>query len=235
MPTPIEASAVSGFETARVSRDYRLETFGLDGVPGPAALLARLHQELLPTSPVIALGPRFLTDFYYELLPSDGLVFGAVAYVDGEPAGFIVATSDGLGFAGEGARRHWWSLGWTLAMSLAESPRRLVELWRAARLMRERPERKADDRVAEILSLGVLPKFRTLDFARTTGLRISLDLLNIVMASLRAQKATEVRAYVDADNRPAQMFYFAQGWKLTGEVPGWAVPVVEFVLHPGQS
>jgi ribosomal protein S18 acetylase RimI-like enzyme len=210
---------------------YRLEVFGLEGVAGPASLLAKMHRELLPTSPVIALGPRFLADFYYGLLPADELMFGAIAYVGEQPAGFIVATDDSTGFARAGALAHWWTLCRVLALSVIESPMRLFEMGRAVRLLRSRPRIDPTTKAAEILSLGVSPEFRTPAFVRSTGIRISLDLLQSVMDALRQKGAREVRAYVDADNRPAQLFYSTQGWELTGEAVGWAVPVVEFVFQ----
>jgi ribosomal protein S18 acetylase RimI-like enzyme len=194
-----------------------------------------MHRQLLPTSPVIALGQRFLTDFYYRFLPAEGLVFGAVAYVNEQPVGFIVGTEDGTGFARAGALRHWAPLCGVLTLSLVESPGRVAEMGRAIRLIRSRPKTEGTAKVAEILSLGVSPEFRTPEYVRATGLRISLDLLDSVMNVLRARKARQVRAYVDVDNRAAQLFYSSQGWELTGNVAGWAVPVVEFVFQIGQS
>ena len=33
--------------------------------------------------------------FYYKQLPKQGLIFGAIAYVDGRPAGFVCIPSTG--------------------------------------------------------------------------------------------------------------------------------------------
>ncbi|NJO12551.1 MAG: hypothetical protein HC872_02790 [Gammaproteobacteria bacterium] len=76
---------------------YSLVPFGAAS-PAPAADLAYLHAQLLPHSPVALLGPDFMQKFYYSALPRLGLIFGAVAYVDEAPAGFIVATADSSGF-----------------------------------------------------------------------------------------------------------------------------------------
>jgi hypothetical protein len=197
-------------------------------------VLARLHEELLPTSPVVEFGPRFLRDFYYRFLPEGNCIFGVVAYVDDEPAGFIVATDDGATFAQAGIRRHWVSLVLVMIRSVLESPRRLISIGRAVHLLRSR-RAEAADRSAEILSMGVLPTFLTPAFLRSSQLRISLDLIGSVMDVLSARGIGEVKVYVDSDNRAARLFYLSQGWQCTGDVTGWSVPVVEFVRRVGGS
>src|SRR5437868_15493364 len=87
------------------ARDYCLLRFGADDVMTPAGDLARLHATLLPESPVSLLGRRFMENFYYRVLPREGLVFGAVAYVDRQPAGFVAAAHDRAGCLRSGLRR----------------------------------------------------------------------------------------------------------------------------------
>ena len=84
--------------------DYRIVPFG-GGVLPNARHIAELHAELLPRSPLTKLGVGFMERFYYKRLPKQGLIFGAIAYVDGHPAGFVSATydSDRRALSGEGA------------------------------------------------------------------------------------------------------------------------------------
>ncbi|MGB7214053.1 MAG: hypothetical protein WBE98_03215 [Gammaproteobacteria bacterium] len=211
--------------TRTESPRYELVTFD-ERSPAPARDLARLHAALLPESPVPLLGEAFMERFYYSVLPAEGSVRGAVAYCDGEPAGFIAVTHDPRGFMRSAVRRHWARIGWLIATSLLRSPRRIAYVLEALRLM---SASKADERDGgQILSFGVLPAYREFRFVRRTGLRLGLDLLRVGVDQLRAFGVREIRAAVHRDNREAQLFYRGLGWRLTGkDLPGWRVPAVE--------
>jgi ribosomal protein S18 acetylase RimI-like enzyme len=197
----------------------------------PSGDLARLHEDLLPESPVVLLGERFMRDFYYRMLPRDGLIWGAAAYVNGRPAGFIVATDDSAGFMRRAVGRNMLRLAWLLGRSVLASPRRLVALWEAWRILRGVKVQHRGEGVGEILSFGVLPEFRDRAFVRETGLRISLDLFNFVAAGFRQKPAKLVRVVVNKDNREARFFYHGLGWELADpHVPGWRTASVEY-LH----
>jgi ribosomal protein S18 acetylase RimI-like enzyme len=205
-----------------------------DGQHLPSAHdLTTLHGATLPTSPVALLGDRFMEQFYYKQLPRHHFIFGAVAYVDRQPAGFIVATRDPEGFMGAAIRRHWGSLLWTLGLSILQEPRkRFGAIWEAWQIMRHRAPQQTPLAGAELLSFGVLPQYRSAQFCRQTGLQISADLLNAMVKKLGQEGATTIRAVVDADNTSAKLFYHAMGWRLEQTPPsGWKVPTVEFLCH----
>ncbi len=212
--------------------------FDKDALP-PADVLAHLHAELLPRSPVAKLGRRFMEKFYYRVLPQMGSIYGVLAYVDSEPAGFIVVTDDPAGFMPHVIRRHWFSLGWTLATSLLLAPRRIASAIEGARIMASRPaeERTAhpmshEHEYGEILSFGVLEPYRQIKFVRATGLRLGSELMDRALDMLGKSGVEVVRAIVDADNMPAQMFYRGLEWKLVGKSgAGWKYPGVEFSMH----
>lgn len=197
-----------------------------------AADLAALHAQLLGHSPVALLGPDFMRRFYYTALPQMGLIFGAVAYVDSEPAGFIVATADSAGFMRTGIRRAWWRLGWTMLSSLVRNPARVAAVWEAFGIMRGVEQAPSEKPVGELLSFAVLPQFRERRFVARAGLRISQDLLREAMKGLRLAGVTHGRAIVDADNLEARLFYLGNGWTPgLARVPGWAKHTVEFLWH----
>ena len=208
---------------------YRLAPFDA-AHPAPAAALARLQADLLPTSPLSLLGPRFLERVYYALLPTADLIFGAVAYVDERPVGFIVATADAAGFMGAAIRRWWWRLGAVLATSIVLDPARLAAVWEAVRIMRGFGPAPGGDPGGEMLTFGVLPEYLAPRFVRETGLRLSADLFDCAQEQVAARGVRVVRAIVDADNLPAKFFYKNRGWVLdrTG-VPGWRTETVEFI------
>lgn len=210
---------------------YRISAFDANGTDC-AADLATLHAQLLAHSPVALLGPDFMRRFYYTALPQMGLIFGAVAYVDSRPAGFIVATADSAGFMRTGIRRAWWRLGWTMLSSLARNPARIAAVWEAFGIMRGVEQAPSDTPAGELLSFAVLPEFRERRFVTRTGLRISQDLMREAMKGLRSAGVTHCRAIVDADNLEARLFYLGNGWTPgLARVPGWAKHTVEFLWH----
>ncbi len=212
--------------------DYKLVAFGR-GQPAPAADLASLHAQLLSHSPVALLGDDFMKRFYYSALPQWGLTFGAVAYVDGAPAGFIVATGDSSGFMRAGLRRGWLRLGWTMFVSLLRHPGRVAAVGEALAIMRGVEQATSPEPVGELLSFGLLPRYRERKFVATSRLRISQDLLREAMHGLAASGVTLSRAIVDADNLEARMFYLGNGWTPgLGRVPGWRKHTVEFLWRP---
>ncbi|MFN8708806.1 MAG: hypothetical protein ACK50J_19165, partial [Planctomyces sp.] len=60
--------------------DFRMVDFD-EYQAAPVNVLAELHSRILPTSPLVRLGHRFMEKFYYNVLPEGGLIFGAIAYV----------------------------------------------------------------------------------------------------------------------------------------------------------
>jgi ribosomal protein S18 acetylase RimI-like enzyme len=215
--------------------EYRIEPFD-SARPAPAATLARLHEALLPRSPVQKLGRAFLEKFYYVHPVCDGAFFGAVAYIGAQPAGFIVATDDSAHFMQSVLRRHSLRLAATLALSILRSPRRLAAAVEGLRIMTSRGPVDRNSGEGEILSLGVLPEFTGPKFVRESGLYVARDLLNNALEQLRARDVKLIRAIVDSDNTPAMLFYSAQGWELaSADVPGWTHPSSEFVTSPPLS
>lgn len=215
-----------------MSISYEIVTFS-QNTPAPARDLAQLHQTLLPTSPVALLGQEFMANFYYDILPREGLISGAVAYVDGQPAGFIVATPDSARFMKIALRRHWWRLIWVMGISVLRQPKRLGAIWEAGQIMGSRQPSSPEELAGELLSFGVLPAYRHGKFIRESGLKISQDLFHRAVAQIQAQGVSQIRAIVDADNTPAKLFYHGLGWQLDRtQVPGWRSPTVEFVWRP---
>jgi len=215
--------------------DYRIEQFG-GGPALQARELAGLHAALLPRSPVVKLGRGFMERFYYKLLPEQGYVFGALAWVEGKPGGFVSCTDDSDGFMSAAMRRHLFRLGWVLATSIAAAPARIAALWETWRIMNARDPGRSPEQAAEILSIGVLPEYRDAGFKQRTGLHVARDLMLHAMERFKGRGARIVRLVVDADNTAAQRFYERLGWRLARrDVPGWHTPSYEYVWIPAKS
>jgi hypothetical protein len=193
----------------------------------PSRELAELHAELLPSSPLHALGPAFAEHFYYGVLPEEGLVFGQVAYNgDGAPIGFIAVTRDADGFIGTAVRRRWRSLLW-VTVRHPPAPRRA---WEAMRLMRDRETQPSPERRAEILSLGVRPSAKGQRANLERG-RVARGMLDWAVRELADQP---IQALVDETNLPARLMYGELGWTATGRVEtGWPVPQLVYTRPPG--
>jgi ribosomal protein S18 acetylase RimI-like enzyme len=209
---------------------YRLTPFDAQHV-APVHELADLHAALLPASPIALLGRQFMERVYYQRLPRADLIFGTVAYVAGQPAGFIVATQDPSGFM-RTALRQWWPLVvWVVGTSILRTPRLLGTVWEVLRVMAAKREQPRIEAEGELLSLGVLEAYRTPRFIRESGLRISADLVESAVIRLQERGVRTVRATVSADNTPTKFFYSGLGWTLDQpETPtGWNSPTVDFI------
>ena len=214
--------------------DYRIVPFG-GGVLPNARHIAELHAELLPRSPLTKLGVGFMERFYYKVLPKQGLIFGAVAYVDGRPAGFVSATYDSDRLLRRAIRWNWLRLAWVLATSFPR-PSKVEGVAEGLGIVRSR-EQRADTAVeftgggptGEVLSIGVRKMFRSPDFKIQTGLQIGKDLMVGVMAGFQKSQITRARLIVDAKDIATQGFFRSLGWEpRRRNVPGWFTASTEF-------
>ena len=190
---------------------YRIVPFDKD-TQVPVRDLSELQAQLISRGTVALLGQRFMERFYYRFLPSDGSIFGYVAYVDDKPAGLIVATSDTAGFMKKVVCRHWPSLMWILTTSVVLNPFRWRDAYLGWRLLRNRPEITTTGQTGEILTIGVLPEYRDSDFVGQSGIRIGADFLDRALADFRARGVRQLRVCIEADNKEVKLFYLARGW-----------------------
>jgi ribosomal protein S18 acetylase RimI-like enzyme len=88
-------------------------------------------------------------------------------------------------------------------------PRLLKALWLMC--SRRAELHLGEDPLGEVLAIGVLPEYRTPGFVRRTGLRIGAALVAHVAAHLRRAGVERMRMVVEADNKPALLFYHQLG------------------------
>ena len=213
------------------SPHVEIRSFGPRMAPRIADI-SDLHERLLPASPIVKLGKPFMQRFYYSVLPAEGHVFGAVAYVDSKPAGFIVAAADSHGFMRRAAKQHFFSLAWLIGTSLLLSPRRVCGLLSAWRIMRARAQTPSGEGgLGEILSIGVLAEYTQRALRRQTGVHLAGRLMAHALGELRSKGVESVGIVVDTDNRRAREFYESFGFHPRTELPkGWPVPSLEYIL-----
>jgi ribosomal protein S18 acetylase RimI-like enzyme len=210
---------------------YSVLPFDRDHHP-PAKALAQLHRRMLPRSPISLLGQQFAQKVYYGLLPQQGLTFGAVAYVNAQPVGFIAATTRPQDFMQFALKRHLVYIGSVIVLpTLIHPVKHIRGIWQALTIMRHLPTSIITNGEAELLSLGVLPEYRHSALGKQIGHHIAHDLVQVVVQQLASRNQTAMRAIVDQDNIAAQIFYQRSGWQVRqNSVPGWQVPSMELVL-----
>lgn len=179
--------------------------------PGQLDDIVRLHQTLLPRSPVTRLGRAFMRQFYYLDLVADGLIRADLCYHEGQAAGFIVYTKFASEFMSKGLRSHWLRICAVMTGTVIQHPSSLREIFRALALLRSRKQQTQHGSSAEILSFGVLSEFRTGEFIRRTGRRLSIELFARARDYFAAENLPNFRMLVEADNRETLLFYHALG------------------------
>lgn len=201
----------------------------------PARDLAGLHMRILPTSPLCAYGRPLLEEFYYTLLPRDGLIVGVISYVDGRPAGLAVGATDSVGFMRRAIRNHWPLIMRLLLASLARNPRRVAELFRAMIIMGRQKEEPCTGLVGQKLTLGVLPEYCTREFKERTGRHVAHEVSTGLMVEFEKAGVPLVRTFIERGNHRSLSRAMRRGWRIRREhVPGWKVPHVELVADPGE-
>jgi ribosomal protein S18 acetylase RimI-like enzyme len=202
----------------------------------PTKALAQLHCQILPRSPISLLGRRFAQKVYYGLLSQNDLMFGAVAYMNNQPIGFIAVTTHPQDFMQIAIKRHFIYISSIIALSTIAHPiQQISGIWQALSIMRHLPTSNINTDEAELLSFGVVAEYRYSAMGKQIGHHVARDLLHSVITQLASRHQTSVRAIVDQDNIAAQIFYQRSGWQVRQKsVPGWHVPSIELALSLDQ-
>ena len=205
MKTPTPRRSGSGYELD--IRDL------LDGTPSDRMGVAFLHSALLPRSPVVRLGYPFMTEYYYRQLVHDRLIGCQLALVSGRPAGFVAYTTRPHDFMLAGLRRNWPDLTTLVARALLARPSRVTVVARALGMLKRRRDDLAGGPVydGEILSLAVLPQYRSPRFVHETGLHIGRMLFDIAVSRSRAAGAKILVTLVPARDHETLIFLHSMG------------------------
>jgi ribosomal protein S18 acetylase RimI-like enzyme len=197
-----------------------LEIASLRSVDADAlALVAGLHVRLLPHG-IGQLGPGFLLDFLYRPgMRSSGLHVG-LARIDEKPAGFVTFTTNASVYAGAGLTAQLPTAVMALSRSALRDPRVLRAAWQLLRRSGERADGVAPSVDAEILAFGVLPEYRSGQFVRSTGIRLSRALFDHAATRLLDMGHTQVQANVEADNLATLQFYRLLGGRFASMPSG---------------
>lgn len=175
---------------------------------------ASVYAHELPSSLLVLLGRDFLGKFYYKRLIRSPHVVSFVYLVDGKVAGFVVGAREANQFFGRLVKAHFWELAAVLFVSVCKNPRLLLPMTKAAGFMLSKPqgyETEADD--AEIITLAVLPEFRTPEFFKERGVKVANELVWAVLNEFKKTGVCRVKAFVEKSNFFAQLFYKNFGFR----------------------
>jgi ribosomal protein S18 acetylase RimI-like enzyme len=190
-----------------------------DGGAAARAAAAFLHAMILPGSPVVRLGHRFMTEYYYRDLVEEGLLGAFVAWVDDQPAGFVAYTQRPHDFMVEGLRRHPLKIASLVGGAFLARPSRVLVVGRALGILKRRRDDLATGPAydAEILSLGVLPQYRSPAFRRATGRHLGRELFERAVERIRADGGRRVGTLVEARDLETAVFLHSLGCRFHRE------------------
>jgi ribosomal protein S18 acetylase RimI-like enzyme len=151
-----------------------------------------------------------MTRFYYPNLVRDGLIHCALLRDDAGYGGFVAYTRHPYTFMGEGARRNLPRIGLLVGLRVLEKPSVLKTLWSVHTLGSKRGAQVGDDETGEILSIGVLPSYRT-HRDDATGLKASQYLFETAAMALKREGATALQIFVEKTNERGLRFYGSYG------------------------
>jgi len=192
--------------------EHRLRTIK-PGDQEDLATIAQLHMALLHFGPMSGLGKLFVREICYGVHLQDGLLRVGLYEINERPVGFVAYTSRSITFHRKALRSHWLYATWVLVISIVVDPRRLPRLLRALRVVfsRRAEQNLEQDPLGEIVAIGVLPDYLTPEFVRRTGLQVSEELVVHVLSYFQQKGLRRMRMIVEADNKPALLFYHRLG------------------------
>lgn len=175
-----------------------------DAVRSDAAWLGRLHAESLPHAFLPTLGPRFMERLYVALIADPGGVV-LVAEVDGMRVGMVSGVASVPAFYRRFFRRHGFRAALAAGTRLLRPSvlRRMRETSHYPDMTRKYPD-------AEVLTWNVVPE------GRAKGL--GSPLLKAVVEGLCRKGATEVKAFLYADNVAVTTVLKRTGWEYIGPI-----------------
>lgn len=176
-------------------------------------MVADIHCQELPASILSRLGYAFLKEFYYQGLVESKYFKGFVILHEGNVAGFIaISLNPGLIFR-DLYVRNFFKLSRILLVSILHDFRIIKQIFLAASFLLHQDKVEPDAR--EILSFAILNKYRSLEFCRSTGLRLTNELFQYALNDQKQTHAKKIFLTVETNNPYARIFYKNMGFTET--------------------
>ncbi len=179
---------------------------------------SELHALLLPESPIPQLGEVFMRKFYYPLLIKDDLMKCDLYKYEGEYIAFSVYTKQPFTFMSTAQKRHFFKLAIILFLSILRKPSRIGVILKASSVNSSRKNQDECDNTGEVLSFGVLEKYKSLKDT-ATGLRISNLLFENSLKYFKNEGFSFVRGEIQKKNLLSLLFWQSYKAVLSEKTP----------------
>ena len=198
--------------------------------PNDFRALAEAHVLLDPTaflSQFDNIGITFRERIFYPTLAHDPDCFVWIYSFEGQLAGYVAGTKDVRTFYERLKRARPFYLFRLLLKASLKKPKLIVECFATKRRL-EQSYLNQSLRV-EILSLGVLPQFRTKEFEEKHGVHIAGDLFKKAVGTFRDWRVPRFKVMTTQENEVANRFYKKQGCQLVATAQPFHLPCNVFV------
>lgn len=175
--------------------------------------VADIHCQELPASILSRLGRTFLKEFYYQGLAESQHFKGFVILHEGEVAGFIAISLDPDRIFKDLYIRNFFKLSRILLVSILRDYRIIKQIILAAGFLLQQD--KVEPSAREILSFAILKKYRSLEFSRSTGLKLTNELFQYALNDQKDTHAKKIFLTVETNNPYARIFYKSMGFTET--------------------
>ncbi len=195
--------------------------------------ISEAHIELDPTaflSQIKEVGVEFREKIFYPSLLESSDCFVWLYLVNNNLAGYIVGTKNTGSFYRRLQRKNPFLLFWLILKAVLTMPQLLVKYIMATL----RVEKMLSQEVtpAEILSFGVLPQYRTVEFEQSRETSIAEELFGKAMESFRRWGVPTYKVMTTQENKAANRFYEKRGCRLIGTAQPFDLPCNVFAGEP---
>jgi len=186
--------------------------------------IAEVHVTLDPTGFLNQeeVGVTFREKIYYPTLLADLGSFVWIFLVEEKLAGYVAGTIDIQKLYQRLKDANFGLLLKLLAKTCTKKPKLILEFVNTKRRL-EQSYLKESTR-AEILSLGVLPEYRSEAFERTTKIHVATALFKKAVETFRDRGITQFKVMTTQENEAANHFYEKQGCQRIGVAVPFHLP-----------
>lgn len=195
--------------------------------------ISEAHVVLDPTaflSQNLKIGAAFREQIFYPLITEDPRSFVWIYLAQGVLAGYVAATENVEDFYRRLKGYRPFLLGSLIVKAALKNPGILIKYISSA-IQLEQSFTTIPIR-AEILSLGVLPRFRTPEFERNLRASVAQSLFDKTVGTFQVRGISQFKVMTLQENRAANRFYEKQGCRLVGTTQPFGMPCHVYVGDP---
>ncbi len=181
--------------------------------------LIELQRQALPGSLPSRLGTGFLRLYYESLIPQPDFLCDAF-FLDSRMLGFIAYSPNSQDVLKKAMNTRLGAYLGVVAKSLLRNPRRLPMVLAIVPSTLALSREPGHDIRSEMISIGVLPRYRGSSASSTAGRHVAADLMRHALSVLQARGVERVKLYtrLERDDPAANKFVQKHGFSLVKTV-----------------